>query len=128
MSMGTVQSFVYSVCTVRDWNEWKLGWNVRLFVVAYAGIVGSGLMFSLIAWCVRKKGPVFVSIFNPLMLIMVAIAGSLFLDEKIHLGTYFAWRGTNRDRSVRCIVGERERGRSEPIGTGGQRRRQGKSG
>ncbi|XP_031130304.1 WAT1-related protein At1g25270-like [Ipomoea triloba] len=87
MSMGTVQSFVYSVCTVRDWNEWKLGWNVRLFVVAYAGIVGSGLMFSLIAWCVRKKGPVFVSIFNPLMLIMVAIAGSLFLDEKIHLGT-----------------------------------------
>lgn len=116
MSMGTVQSFVYSVCTVRDWNEWKLGWNVRLFVVAYAvspickyfssihtrfraettfvmwlllqGIVGSGLMFSLIAWCVRKKGPVFVSIFNPLMLIMVAIAGSLFLDEKIHLGTY----------------------------------------
>ncbi|GAA0149365.1 hypothetical protein LIER_36916 [Lithospermum erythrorhizon] len=38
-------------------------------------------------WCVRMRGPLFVSIFNPLMLIMVAIASSLFLNEKLFLGS-----------------------------------------
>lgn len=50
------------------------------------GIVGSGIMFTLVAWCVRMRGPLFVSIFNPLMLVMVALAGSLFLEERIRLG------------------------------------------
>ncbi|KZV17978.1 N-carbamoylputrescine amidase [Dorcoceras hygrometricum] len=50
------------------------------------GIMGSGLLFPLVAWCVSLTGPVFVSAFNPMMLVMVAIAGSLFLEEKLHLG------------------------------------------
>jgi drug/metabolite transporter (DMT)-like permease len=50
--------------------------------------VGSGLMVTLIAWCVRMRGPLFVSVFNPLMLVLVAIMSSLLLDEKLHLGRY----------------------------------------
>ncbi|KAA8536507.1 hypothetical protein F0562_028985 [Nyssa sinensis] len=53
------------------------------------GILASGLMYTLTAWCVRMRGPLFASIFSPLMLILVAIAGSLVLDEKLHLGTIF---------------------------------------
>ncbi|KAL3515580.1 hypothetical protein ACH5RR_022482 [Cinchona calisaya] len=51
------------------------------------GIVGSGIMFTLIALCVAMRGPLFVSVFNPLMLIIVAMVGSLVLDEKLHLGS-----------------------------------------
>lgn len=36
----------------------------------------------------RMRGPLFVSVFQPLMLVIVAIAGSLFLDEKLHVGMY----------------------------------------
>lgn len=50
--------------------------------------MGSGLMFSLVAWCVRMRGPLFVSVFQPLMLVIVAVAGSLFLDEKLRVGMY----------------------------------------
>ena len=50
------------------------------------GIVGSGAMVTVMAWCVRMRGPLYVSVFSPLMLLIVAIAGSLFLDEKLHLG------------------------------------------
>lgn len=50
------------------------------------GILGSGVMFTLVAWCVRMRGPLFVSVFNPLLLVIVAIAGSLLLQEKLHVG------------------------------------------
>ncbi|PWA56731.1 nodulin MtN21 /EamA-like transporter family protein [Artemisia annua] len=85
--MGGVQATVYGLSTERHWGDWKLGWNVRLLTVAYTGMVGSGLMFTLITWCVQMRGPLFVSAFNPLMLVIVAIAGSLLLNESLHLGS-----------------------------------------
>ncbi|XP_057978123.1 WAT1-related protein At1g25270 [Malania oleifera] len=85
--MASVQSTTFALCTGKDWTQWKLGWNVRLLTVAYVGIVGSGLMVALMAWCVHVRGPLFVSVFNPLMLLLVAVAGSLLLDEQLHLGS-----------------------------------------
>jgi len=57
-------------------------------VVFLQGIVGSGIMVVVIAWCVRMRGPLYASIFNPLLLVLVAIVGSLMLDEKLFLGRY----------------------------------------
>lgn len=48
----------------------------------------SGLMVIVTAWCVRMRGPMFVSVFNPLSLVLVAIAGSLLLDENLYAGRY----------------------------------------
>ncbi|MBA0666834.1 hypothetical protein Goklo_003197, partial [Gossypium klotzschianum] len=84
--MGSIQGALYAVCTVRDWNQWKLGWNVRLLAVAFVGIMGSALLVFLVSWAVRLKGPLYAAIFNPLGLVFVAIVGSLLLDEKLHLG------------------------------------------
>jgi hypothetical protein len=50
--------------------------------------VCSGLVVTLLAWCIRVRGPMFVSIFNPLSLLIVALAGSLVLEEVLHLGRY----------------------------------------
>ncbi|KAK7852285.1 wat1-related protein [Quercus suber] len=50
------------------------------------GIVSSGMVVALIAWCIQERGPLFVSIFNPLSLLIVALAGSLVLEEELHLG------------------------------------------
>nr|XP_043627396.1 WAT1-related protein At1g09380-like [Erigeron canadensis] len=36
---------------------------------------------------VHLQGPLFVSMFNPLVLVFVAIAGFLVLDEKLYVGT-----------------------------------------
>ncbi|KAL6184220.1 hypothetical protein ACLB2K_045624 [Fragaria x ananassa] len=51
------------------------------------GIFNSGIAVTLMAWCVKKGGPLFVAVFQPLLLVMVAVAGSLLLDEKLHLGS-----------------------------------------
>ncbi|MCH89312.1 WAT1-related protein, partial [Trifolium medium] len=71
-----------------DLSQWKLGWNFRLLTAAYTGIVGTGINFILVTWCVGMRGPLFASVFNPLLLVIVAIVGSLMLDEKLYLGRY----------------------------------------
>lgn len=52
------------------------------------GIVVSGLVVIVISWCIRMRGPLFVSVFNPLQLLLVAVFAYLFLDEKLYFGRY----------------------------------------
>uniref|UniRef100_A0A7N0TYF2 WAT1-related protein n=1 Tax=Kalanchoe fedtschenkoi TaxID=63787 RepID=A0A7N0TYF2_KALFE len=68
--MAAVQTTLFTLCTERDWR----------------GLV-SGMMISVITWCVRMRGPFFVSVFNPLMLVMVALASSLLLNERLNVGS-----------------------------------------
>ncbi|KAG8645137.1 WAT1-related protein At1g25270 [Manihot esculenta] len=85
--MGSIQATVYAICIEKDWSAWKLGWNIRLLTTIYAGMFIAGLMTTLVIWCVRKKGPLFVSIFSPLMLVCTALAGSILLNENLHVGS-----------------------------------------
>ena len=50
--------------------------------------MASGLVVIVIAWCVRMRGPMFVSVFNPLMLVLVAVADSLMFGENLYVGRY----------------------------------------
>ncbi|KAJ8754948.1 hypothetical protein K2173_015460 [Erythroxylum novogranatense] len=85
--MASIQSTAYALCIEKDRSQWKLGWNIRLLTVAYSGILVSGLMTVLCTWCIQLRGPLFVSIFSPLLLVCVAVEGSLLLEEKFHLGS-----------------------------------------
>ncbi|CAM8941525.1 unnamed protein product [Rhodiola kirilowii] len=85
--MALVQSVVFALCTESDMSQWRLGWDIRLLAVIISGIFASGLAMVLVTWCVQLKGPLFVSVFSPLTFVLVAIAGSLVLDEKLHLGS-----------------------------------------
>ncbi|KAJ1399148.1 EamA domain [Sesbania bispinosa] len=85
--MAAIQSIIFALCTERDWSQWKLDWNLRLLAAASSGILVTGVCYPLIAWCVHLKGPLFVSAFSPLMLVLVALGGSLVLDEYITIGS-----------------------------------------
>ncbi|XP_061350858.1 WAT1-related protein At1g25270-like [Gastrolobium bilobum] len=86
-TMGATQAIVLALCVDRDWSQWKLGYNIRLLTVAYSGIVTSGIVIIVTAWCIKMRGPLFASIFNPLQLLLVAVAAYLMLDEKLYLGS-----------------------------------------
>ncbi|MED6165188.1 hypothetical protein PIB30_097225 [Stylosanthes scabra] len=86
LTAAAIQATVFAFCTERDLSQWKLGWNIRLLASAYSGIVGSGVVFLIISWCIQMRGPLFASIFNPLMLVLVAVAASFMLDEQLYLG------------------------------------------
>ncbi|KAF3645775.1 Serine/threonine-protein phosphatase PP-X isozyme 2 [Capsicum annuum] len=45
------------------------------------GALGSGVVVILMTWCSQKKGPLFVSVFNPVTLLFVALASAMLLNE-----------------------------------------------
>jgi hypothetical protein len=40
------------------------------------------------SWCLRKKGPLYVAMFGPLIVVFVAVMSSIVLDETLHIGMY----------------------------------------
>ncbi|XP_042404773.1 WAT1-related protein At1g68170-like [Zingiber officinale] len=85
--MAAAQSVAYALCVERNMSNWKIGFDVRFLAVAYSGVVASGLILTVMSWCIKKKGPLFASAFYPLLLVIVALLSSLLLDEKLHLGS-----------------------------------------
>ncbi|KAF5182542.1 Wat1-related protein [Thalictrum thalictroides] len=68
-------------------NEWSLTSNIRLIGAVYNGLMGSAVTFFLMSWCLEKRGPLYVSAFSPLLLVIVAIFGWAVLDEKVYVGS-----------------------------------------
>ncbi|RLM73335.1 WAT1-related protein [Panicum miliaceum] len=85
--MTTLQSSAFALCFDRDVAQWRLRFDVRLLSVVYSGVLASGVMLVVLFWCVERRGPLFASVFNPLMLLLVAVLSSLILGERLHLGT-----------------------------------------
>ncbi|ESQ28463.1 hypothetical protein EUTSA_v10019847mg [Eutrema salsugineum] len=85
--MGSIVAVLVALCWNIDLKEWKLGWNIRLLTIAYAAIVISGMVVAVNAWCVESRGPLFVSVFSPVGLVIVALVGSFVLDETLHIGS-----------------------------------------
>ncbi|KAL6651660.1 hypothetical protein ACP70R_010585 [Stipagrostis hirtigluma subsp. patula] len=85
--MSTAQSVAFALCFDRDAAQWRLGLDIRLLSVVYSGVLASGVMLVVLSWCVKRRGPLFASVFNPLMLVVVAVLSSLLLGEKLHLGS-----------------------------------------
>ncbi|KAF3781445.1 WAT1-related protein [Nymphaea thermarum] len=85
--MAAIQSACFAGICDKEAAAWKLRWDVKLLTVIYAGVMVSGLMLTLSSWCVQKRGPLFVAVFNPLMLIIVVVFSSLFLNETLQLGS-----------------------------------------
>ncbi|KAF7022463.1 hypothetical protein CFC21_035209 [Triticum aestivum] len=85
--MAGVQCAGVSAVMDRSVSAWKLGFDIRLYAALYVGVVGSGIAFTVMSWCIQSRGPLFVSMFSPLMLVVVAVVGWAILEEKIHVGS-----------------------------------------
>lgn len=44
------------------------------------------MTFSVVAWVIRTKGPVFVAMFKPLGISIAAFLGVIFLGDTLHVG------------------------------------------
>eukprot|EP00252_Welwitschia_mirabilis_P027011 TRINITY_DN9096_c0_g1_i1.p1 TRINITY_DN9096_c0_g1~~TRINITY_DN9096_c0_g1_i1.p1 ORF type:complete len:257 (-),score=13.60 TRINITY_DN9096_c0_g1_i1:162-932(-) len=84
---GTLQAICITLGIVRDSSKWALHWDIDLLTAVYSGVVGSAIAYYVQGLCMRLKGPVFATAFSPLMMIIVAIMGSIIVAEKIYLGS-----------------------------------------
>uniref|UniRef100_A0A0D9WBU8 EamA domain-containing protein n=1 Tax=Leersia perrieri TaxID=77586 RepID=A0A0D9WBU8_9ORYZ len=86
--LSTIQSLLLAAAVVRgDAAAWRLRLDAGLLAVAYTGFVVTGVSFYLQAWCIEKKGPVFLAMSNPLCFVFTIFCSSFFLGEIVHLGS-----------------------------------------
>ncbi|XP_039036738.1 WAT1-related protein At3g30340-like [Hibiscus syriacus] len=81
-----IQSAIISLITERDFTRWMLKEKLELITMAYSGMVGSGMCYVGLSWCVKQKGPVFTSAFTPLVQRFVAIFDFTILHGQIYFG------------------------------------------
>ncbi|XP_027350303.1 WAT1-related protein At2g37460-like isoform X1 [Abrus precatorius] len=84
---GTVEGGIVAlIMERRNLSVWSLKWDTKLLAAVYSGIVCSGMAYYIQGAVMKTRGPVFVTTFNPLCMVIVAIMGSFFLAEQISLG------------------------------------------
>ena len=90
--LSTVQSLALAAAVTAGGGEdmsaaWTLRLDVGLVAVAYSGFVVTGVSFYLQAWCIERRGPVFLAMSNPVGLVLTVFCSSFFLGEVVHLGS-----------------------------------------
>ncbi|KAI3914365.1 hypothetical protein MKW98_014972 [Papaver atlanticum] len=68
-------------------EAWSLTSPIRVGACLYSAAFSSALQFVVISWCISQRGLLYVSMFNPLALIVVAALGWVIMDEKLYLGS-----------------------------------------
>ncbi|KAG8389923.1 hypothetical protein BUALT_Bualt01G0029400 [Buddleja alternifolia] len=84
--MGCIECVIVCFCFNHDLLARSLKPAIRIVSSVYAGIVCSALTFCAISWCIKRKGPLYVAVFNPLGLVIVAIFSWVLLEEKLYAG------------------------------------------
>ncbi|KAI4389161.1 hypothetical protein MLD38_001417 [Melastoma candidum] len=85
--MGAVEGTAVSLVLERDMSIWAIGWDERLLAAVYSGVVCSGIAYCTQAMVIKERGPVFVTSFSPLCMIITAALGTILLGENIRLGS-----------------------------------------
>ncbi|CAN4110912.1 unnamed protein product [Withania somnifera] len=83
--MASVETVIIGFCVVPKLSEWALT-PIRALSVVYNGVVCTSLVFFLSSWCIERKGPLYVSMFNPLQLVISSFLSWTLLREKLYLG------------------------------------------
>ncbi|KAH9776066.1 WAT1-related protein [Citrus sinensis] len=84
---GTIQCAIVALIAERNPDAWRIRPGIELITVMYTAIFGGLMLFGLVAWCLRRKGPVFVAMFNPVGIFIAALMSDIFLGDTLHLGS-----------------------------------------
>ncbi|KAF7809268.1 WAT1-related protein [Senna tora] len=82
-----IQSGVTCLFMERDTSAWSLQPSLRLLGVLYSGVFGYALQVGMFTWCLHQTGPVFVSMFKPIGIVISVVAGLIFLGDALYLGS-----------------------------------------
>lgn len=82
-----ILSAVTCLAVERDISAWSLEPKLRLLSVLYSGVFGSAFQVGVTTWCLHQTGPVFVSMFKPIGIVISVVVGVLFLGDAFYLGS-----------------------------------------
>ncbi|KAL1350744.1 hypothetical protein HN51_014759 [Arachis hypogaea] len=85
--LASIQCVLLALSFDHTPSSWSLHDPIRLVSSLYAGVVCTGLAYCLMSWTIERKGPLYVSVFSPLQLVLTAVASWALLREKLYIGT-----------------------------------------
>ncbi|XWS56551.1 hypothetical protein CRYUN_Cryun09bG0095100 [Craigia yunnanensis] len=84
--VGTIEgSIVALVMEGGNAAVWSIHLDVKFLAAVYGGLICSGVAYYIQGVIMKTRGPVFVTSFNPLCMIIVAILSSFILSEILYL-------------------------------------------
>ncbi|VAI09996.1 unnamed protein product [Triticum turgidum subsp. durum] len=86
-TVGGVQSAAFTLLLQHERQDWLIGFGLKFWCIIYSGLACSGFTVFAQLWCTEKKGPVFVTMFNPVSTIMVAILAYFIFGENLYVGS-----------------------------------------
>ncbi|KAK6130064.1 hypothetical protein DH2020_036191 [Rehmannia glutinosa] len=113
---GALQGAVLTLVVERNNAAvWSLEWDTTLLAYVYGGVMCSGVAYYVSGVIMKEKGPVFVTSFNPLNMVIVAVMSSFILAEQLDmgkitgaivivLGLYLVIWGKSKDQSESCCA------------------------
>ncbi|KAF2949011.1 WAT1-related protein At5g64700 [Oryza sativa Japonica Group] len=87
-ALSAAQSLALAAAAAgRDPAAWRLRPDAGLLAVAYSAVAVTGASLYMQAWCIEKKGPVFLAMSNPLSFVFTIFCALFVLGEVVHLGS-----------------------------------------
>ncbi|XP_059658546.1 WAT1-related protein At3g28050-like [Cornus florida] len=88
----TILSTIVALIAERAQSAWELSLDIELLCICYSllnllAIAVVALRSVAQTWVLRKKGPVFVTMFKPLGMVIAVIMGVTFLGDILHIGS-----------------------------------------
>ncbi|KAK4730667.1 hypothetical protein R3W88_023655 [Solanum pinnatisectum] len=85
--LGTTEGAIVATVMERGKSAaWAINWDSKFLAAIYSGIFCSGLAYYIQGVIMKDRGPVFVTAFNPLSMVIVAILSTIILREQLNLG------------------------------------------
>ncbi|KAL1314847.1 hypothetical protein AAHE18_16G218200 [Arachis hypogaea] len=83
---GTLISAPACLLVESSFSVWRLKLDITLLAVIFSGFCGC--MVSVVhTWAIHLKGPVYVSIFKPLSVVIAAAMSVIFLGDALYIGS-----------------------------------------
>lgn len=88
--LGTLEGTALALVMEKGRSSvWALKWDANLLTAVYSGVFCSGLLYFIQGVIMKERGPVFVTAFNPLCMVIVTILSTFIMSEKMYLGRVF---------------------------------------
>ncbi|XP_027357534.1 WAT1-related protein At3g28050-like [Abrus precatorius] len=84
---ATILSIAVGLLTVPNASDWKIGVDISLISIVCSGIFGKLMSNVVYAWALHLKGPVYVTSFKPLQIVIAVAMGVMFLDDTLYIGS-----------------------------------------
>ncbi|KAI3467493.1 hypothetical protein Pfo_024156 [Paulownia fortunei] len=83
----TIQSSLVSVIAERYVSAWRIETNIGLTAVFYSAIINIAYRLYVTAWCLSRTGPLFVSLFKPLTIVIAIVISVIFMKDVFYVGS-----------------------------------------